>query len=70
MLWRYAGSPAASSELDFADTDQVSSWAQEALLWATGKGILNGKGGGILDPTGKATRAEATQMIKDFLERR
>lgn len=71
MLWRYARSPAAvSSELDFADTDQVSSWAQEALLWATGKGILNGKGGGILDPTGKATRAEAAQIIKNLLERR
>lgn len=70
MLWRYAGSPKAEGELDFADKDKTSPWAVQAMRWAAEKGIINGKGGGILDPTGKATRAQAAQMLKNFLESR
>lgn len=70
MLWRYAGSPEAEGELDFADKDKTSPWAVQAMRWAAEKGIINGKGGGILDPTGKATRAQAAQMLKNFLESR
>lgn len=70
MLWRYAGSPAATDrELHFADAYQASDWALDALRWATEKGIINGKGGGILDPTGQATRAETAQMLKNFMEK-
>ena len=69
MLWRYAGSPSAtSSNLNFADADKISSWALEAMRWATENGIINGKNNGILDPTGKATRAQAAQMLKNFME--
>lgn len=40
MLWRYAGSPAATDrELHFADADRASDWAVEALCWATENGI-------------------------------
>ena len=68
MLWRYAGSPAATDrELHFADAHRASDWALEALRWATENGIINGKGGGILDPTGQATRAETAQMLCNFL---
>ena len=70
MLWRYAGSPAAAEgELNFSDADKTSSWALEAMRWATEKGIINGKGSGILDPNGKATRAQAAQMLKNFMEK-
>ena len=69
MLWRYAGSPAATDrELHFADAHRASDWALEALRWATENGIINGKGGGILDPTGQATRAETAQMLKNYME--
>ena len=44
--------------------------AEEALRWTTERGILNGKGGGILDPTGQATRAETAQMLYNFLHKR
>ena len=71
MLWRYAGSPAATDrELHFADAHRASDWALDALCWATENGIINGKGGGILDPTGQATRAETAQMLKNFMEKR
>ena len=40
MLWRYAGSPAATDkELHFTDADQASGFALEALRWA----VENGK---------------------------
>lgn len=69
MLWRYAGCPTASGrQLYFADAYKVSSWAQEALCWATENGIINGKGNGILDPGGYATRAQTAQMLKNFME--
>ena len=69
MLWRYAGSPEAGSQvLDFADADQVSSFALEALCWAVENGILHGVGSGVLDPGGTATRAQAAQLLKNFME--
>ncbi len=69
MLWRYAGSPAATDkELHFTDADQVGGYALEALRWAAENGVMSGRGGGILAPQGLATRAEAAQMLKNCLE--
>jgi len=65
MLWTYAGSPAATSkELHFNDADEAGDFALEALRWAVENGILNGYGDGRLNPT----RAQAEQMLKNFLE--
>ena len=68
MLWRYAGSPAASGELNFDDVDEISGHALEALRWAVENGILNGYGDGRLGPQGRATRAQAARMLKNFIE--
>ena len=69
MLWRYAGSPTANEQaLDFTDAGQASGYAMEALAWAAANGILNGYGDGRIDPTGLATRAQAAQMLKNFME--
>ena len=69
MLWNYAGRPAASSQvLDFTDADQAGSYALEALCWAAENGILNGYSNGQLVPGGTATRAQAAQMLKNFME--
>ncbi len=71
MLWRYAGSPAATVQgLNFADADKTSGWAVDALRWAAEKGILSGRGDGILDSAGQATRAETARMLMNFLEKR
>ena len=68
MLWRYAGNPAATDkELHFTDAGKVSRYAAEALRWAIENGIINGKGGGILDPQGLATRAQTAQMLMNFM---
>lgn len=70
MLWRYAGEPAATNkELHFNDVDEASGYALDALRWATENGIINGKGGGILDPRGQATRAQVAQMLMNYLKK-
>ena len=64
MLWRYAGSPSVSGRMTgFADADQISGYAEDAMLWATKAGIIGGKGNGQLDPKGCATRAEVAAML-------
>ena len=69
MLWRYAGSPdPRKNELDFSDAGKVSTYAWKALCWANENGIVGGKGNRVLDPKGKATRAEAAQMLKNYIE--
>lgn len=70
MLWHYAGEPAATNkELHFNDVDEASGYALDALCWATENGIINGKGGGILDPRGQATRAQVAQMLMNYLKK-
>ena len=69
MLWKYAGSPEAGDQvLTFTDADQASGYALEALRWAVEKGILSGYSNGQLTPGGTATRAQAAQMLKNFME--
>lgn len=50
----------------FSDAGDISEWAKEAISWAVGVGLLSGKGNGILDPTGTATRAEVAQMLMNY----
>lgn len=67
LLWRYAGSPEVKGGLTaFPDGDSASDYAVDALIWATQKGIITGKGDGILDPAGLATRAEVAAMLARF----
>ncbi len=68
MLYRYAGSPAVPNLLlDFTDADQVDSYADSAMRWAVEKGIIGGKGNGILDPKGTATRTQVAAILMRFM---
>ena len=73
ILYRYAG----FREMDvsqrgdltqFGDQEKVSSYAREALAWANGAGLITGKGGGVLDPKGPATRAQVAAIFQRFCE--
>ena len=67
LLWRYSGKPAGSADLSgYQDADQISDWAREAFGWAVSVGLVQGKGDGVLDPGGKATRAEVATMLQRF----
>ena len=71
MLYAHAGTPAVSGDLSgFADGNQVSGWAKDAVIWATSNHIINGvKINNVLhiSPKGNATRAEAATMMKNYL---
>ena len=53
----------------FTDKSDLSAWAQEAMKWAVGNGILNGRENNLLDPKGTATRAEIAAMLHRFVEK-
>lgn len=67
MLYRYAGEPAAGSLSAFGDAENVSSWAVQAMVWATENGLINGVGGDLLNPQGQATRAQVAAILARFV---
>ena len=69
ILWRHAGRPSARhTTLDtFYDSQEVSSYAVNAMAWATENHIINGRSSHIIAPQGYATRAEVAQMLKNYL---
>lgn len=70
ILYRYSGSPATAGTLDsFTDANKASGYVLDALRWAVEQGIIQGKGNGILDPAGRATRAEVAAMLQRFCEK-
>lgn len=73
ILYRYVSlkglDVSASASLDsFTDASSVSSYADEAMRWAVGSGLISGKGNNILDPLGSATRAEAAAILMRFCQ--
>lgn len=73
IFYRYAShkgydTSAVGSLEQFSDKDKASSWALDALKWAIGSGLMNGKGD-TLDPTGTATRAEIAAMLHRFVNK-
>lgn len=68
MLWRYAGSPAASGSLAaFPDAAKVSSWASEAMRWAVANGVIAGVDGSLSPDTG-ITRAQAATIFMRYAQ--
>lgn len=68
FLYRFAKATENDTAIDgsayknFPDKGSVSSYAEDALQWATGKGIINGSAG-KLNPKGTATRAQVAQVF-------
>lgn len=73
ILYRYAQykgyDVSAKGDLTaFTDGNTVSDWAKDAMSWAVGTALFNGKGDGILDPTTTATRAEVAKILMTYCE--
>ena len=66
VLWRHAGSPASGVSVPLSDFFDTRAYADEAMRWAYGRGIISGKSNGLLDPSGQATRVEVAQMLKSY----
>lgn len=72
MLYRYAQScgyeiAKTGKDIKFNDSDKIASWAKDSVEWCASVGIVNGRNGNTMDPEGTATRAEASQMIQNFI---
>ncbi len=50
----------------FPDAGAISDWAETALSWANGKGLINGHDNGTIDPQDNTTRAQAASIMKNF----
>lgn len=71
ILFNYAKNEGYSTLLtgdlsQFNDYGKISEWANEAMIWAVGSGLISGKGNGQLDPLGYVTRAECAQILMNF----
>ena len=68
MIWRYVGQPQGTGDLSgFADADTVSGWAEEAMSWSVGAGLIQGDENG-LTPTATAIRAQIAAILMRFCE--
>ena len=52
----------------FADKNQISDYAKDAISWAVGAGIINGKSPTSVAPRAYATRAEIAAMLCRLLD--
>ena len=69
MLYRFSdGRGVSKSIAGFQDADQVSSWAQTAMEWAYGMGVMNGNADGTIHPKGDTTRSQLAQFFMNFIQ--
>lgn len=72
MLYRFytvykgVGATDAKELTAFTDAAAVSAYAADAMKWAVGNGLINGKSATTLDPKGTAQRCEVAAMIARF----
>ena len=71
MLYKYArfkgyDLTAAGDLTRFPDAGSISSWAETALSWANGNGLINGHENGTIDPKGGTIRAQAASIMANF----
>ena len=66
----YAGLDTTSTTdiTSFADCEDTSPWAAEALRWAVGSEIMGGRTDGTLDPRGLVQRCEVAAILHRFIE--
>lgn len=52
---------------EFLDADTISDWAETAMSWTNGNGLINGhEDSGLIDPQGSTTRAQAASILMNF----
>ncbi len=68
MLWRYEGQPNGTGNLNgFSDAGAISDWAEEAMSWSVGTGLILGDEDG-LTPKATATRAQIAAILMRYCE--
>lgn len=52
----------------FQDNGKISDWAENAMSWAVGAKIIQGKDSRTIDPSGNANRAEVATILQRLIE--
>ena len=60
--------PVSQQAVTFADAGSISAYAKDAVKAIQKTGVINGKTGNLFDPQGNATRAEASTILRRFVE--
>ena len=74
MLWRFAQhtgydtTQGGMAIREYADYEQISDFALEALDWAVSAGIIGGTSATTLSPSGSATRAQVAVILMRFCQ--
>lgn len=73
MMVNYAAAtgyklPMSRQSITFADDTTISAYAKDAVKAIQQTGIINGKDNNRFDPQGNATRAEASTILRRFVE--
>lgn len=75
MMYRYAEYKGVDMTVDYPqfmdryeDTDQISPWAKDALVWCVSEGVAKGMSDTTINPLETAPRAHAAQMFKNYLD--
>ena len=71
MMYNYASYKEYDLTLEgdlsqFEDASAISGWAETAMSWADGSGLINGHDDGTIDPQGTTTRAQAASILMNF----
>ena len=53
----------------YKDYKKISTYANDSLQWAVGKGVITGNEDKTLNPTGTATRAETAAMLQKYCQK-
>ncbi len=61
--------PSVHTEITFADTTNISSWAKDSVKTMQMAGIIASKDANKFDPQSAATRAEVSATLRRFIER-
>ena len=62
VLYRMAGSPAVSGSDSFTDTAD-GTWYANAVLWASGEGVMSGYGGGLFGTNDPVNREQIAAIL-------
>lgn len=67
MLYRYAGSPKVTGDIDqFNDSVNIDPAYVDAILWAVDKGLVEGDNSGAFRPNSIATRLDTAVIFSKF----
>ena len=66
ILWRNAGSPAASGNGNYNDASTISAYAATAVAWASANSIVRPISSSVFSPKANATRAQVADALMNY----